>query len=129
MTMGYVSERAIFPTGSKPKPFGIEGIDAMATKVMKTAVAQAGYVAHIHDDSPGVRILEIVEKPLHNCKRRVLVTFAFRSVNGGVIAVRLRRLAEQGVHPAQWAEHMPEVVRMEQFIAWKASTTRYPSTT
>lgn len=89
-------------------------VDHMAEKVIHDAAKEGGYEAAFAKAGATRRSVAIKSKNSDT----VLVSFYYEARRGGVVAVRIRRLISEHVHPAQWPEHMPYVIKPEEHISW-----------
>jgi hypothetical protein len=107
--------------GTKVSPFGPDNADRMAKKAIEAAVRDAGFGCVFRSLSRTQREVVVNERRLHNGAYAQICAFRFEAKRGGTVAVRIRRLHDEGVHPSQWCEHMPDVLRVDQHVSWTAA--------
>lgn len=88
---------------------------AMARLAICAAAEQAG----MHAEFERSTLTRMTVHLSHLRSRTPVTSFSFAVDQGGVVAVRIRRLAAEGVSPMQWIEHMPTVLNLEKYVTWE----------
>lgn len=118
-------EKLDWPGRSKVATMDVPQAARMARKSIEAVCEELGYACRFKSEGQTRFVVSIVPKGRWDSVP--VASFSFEAKRGGVVAVRLRRLAGEGVRPAQWAEHMPQVLRPEAHVVWSTGPEELPA--